>query len=93
MDGSERATSPSDDVRAGWETNAEWSDAHSKEGKDFHRPLRALLEPFFRSGSVLDGLEQTSFTDPSEPRGPLSWDRCPEIPPVIVARRRPPRRR
>jgi len=52
----------------------------------FHRPLQALFEPFFRNGFVLDGLEETAFVDPTNARGPLSWDRYPEIPPVLVVR-------
>ena len=59
----------------------------------FHRPLHALLEPFLRNGLVLDGLEETAFTDPSNARGPLSWDHYPEIPPVLVVRLRPALRR
>ena len=52
----------------------------------FHRPLHVLFEPFFRNGFVLDGLEETAFADPSNARGPLSWDHYPEIPPVLVVR-------
>ena len=52
----------------------------------FHRPLHALLEPFLRNGLVVDGLEETAFADPSNARGPLSWDHYPEIPPVLVVR-------
>jgi len=59
----------------------------------FHRPLHALLEPFLRNGLVLDGLEETAFTAPSNARGPLSWDHYPEIPPVLVVRLRPALRR
>ena len=54
----------------------------------FHRPLHVLLEPFLRNGLVLDGLEETAFTDPANARGPLSWDHYPEIPPVLVVRLR-----
>jgi 2-polyprenyl-3-methyl-5-hydroxy-6-metoxy-1,4-benzoquinol methylase len=54
----------------------------------FHRPLHVLLAPFFRNGLVVDGLEETAFTDPSNARGPLSWDHYPEIPPVLVVRLR-----
>jgi 2-polyprenyl-3-methyl-5-hydroxy-6-metoxy-1,4-benzoquinol methylase len=54
----------------------------------FHRPLHVLLAPFFRNGLVVDGLEETAFTDPSNARGPLSWDHYPEIPPVFVVRLR-----
>lgn len=50
----------------------------------FHRPLHALLAPFLRNGLVVDGLEEAAFTDPSNARGPLSWDHYPEIPPVLV---------
>ena len=56
----------------------------------FHRPLRALLEPFLRHGLVVDGLDETAFTDPSNARTPLSWDHYPEIPPVLVVRLRRP---
>ena len=59
----------------------------------FHRPLHVLFEPFFRNGFVLDGLEETAFADPSNARGPLSWDHYPEIPPVLVVRLRPALRR
>jgi 2-polyprenyl-3-methyl-5-hydroxy-6-metoxy-1,4-benzoquinol methylase len=54
----------------------------------FHRPLHALLEPFFRNGLVVDDLEETAFTDSSNARGPLCWDHYPEIPPVLVVRLR-----
>ncbi len=54
----------------------------------FHRPLHLLLEPFLRHGLAVDGLEETAFTDPSNARGPLSWDHYPEIPPVLVVRLR-----
>ncbi len=56
----------------------------------FHRPLHGLLAPFFRNGFVVDGLEETAFTDPSAARTPLSWDHYPEIPPVLVVRLRVP---
>jgi len=54
----------------------------------FHRPLHLLIEPFLRNGFVLDGLEETAFTDPSNARAPLSWGHFPEIPPVLVVRLR-----
>ena len=54
----------------------------------FHRPLHVLLAPFLRNNLVVDGLEETAFTDPSNARGPLSWDHYPEIPPVLVVRLR-----
>jgi len=54
----------------------------------FHRPMQVLLEPFLRSGLVVDGLEETAFTDASAARGPLSWDHFAEIPPVLIVRLR-----
>jgi len=54
----------------------------------FHRPLQVLLEPFLRNGLVVDGLEETAFTDASAARGPLSWDHFAEIPPVLIVRLR-----
>ena len=54
----------------------------------FHRPLSLLLEPFFRHGLAVDGLEETAFSDPSNARDPLSWDHYSEIPPVLVVRLR-----
>jgi len=57
----------------------------------FHRPLRTLLDPFFRNRFVVDGLEETAFTDSSNARGPLAWNHDPEIPPVLAVRLRGPR--
>ncbi|GAG19398.1 unnamed protein product, partial [marine sediment metagenome] len=54
----------------------------------FHRPLHVLLALFLRNGFVIDGLEETAFTDSSKARGPLSWDHYPEIPPVLLVRLR-----
>ena len=54
----------------------------------FHRPLHRLLEPFLRHGLVVDGLEETAFTDSANARTPLSWDHYPEIPAVLVVKLR-----
>ena len=59
----------------------------------FHRPLQVLLGTAFDAGFVLDGLEERSFP-PDSPGGSdlLSWGgNFSEIPPVLVARLRPPR--
>lgn len=54
----------------------------------FHRPLEFLLGEAFRSGFVLDGLEEPTFPpDHESGRTALSWGgRFHEIPPVLVAR-------
>lgn len=54
----------------------------------FDRPLEVLLEAAFKSGFVLDGLEERAFP-PDHPPGrfPLAWSgHYSEIPPVLVAR-------
>jgi 2-polyprenyl-3-methyl-5-hydroxy-6-metoxy-1,4-benzoquinol methylase len=60
----------------------------------FHRPLEGLLGLGFDAGFVLDGLEERAFP-PHHPstRDYLSWGaNFSEIPPVLVARMRLPRR-
>lgn len=54
----------------------------------FHRPLHALLRPFFDHGFVLDGLEERAFDPKDDERPRLTWESFPEIPPVLVARLR-----
>ncbi len=50
----------------------------------FHRPLGALLAPFFAAGFVLDGIEE-----PVSPHGEEGrWSSQSELPPVLVARMR-----
>ena len=50
----------------------------------FHRPLGALLAPFFAAGLVLDGIEE-----PVSPHGEEGrWSSQSELPPVLVARMR-----
>ena len=58
----------------------------------FHRPLQVLLGAGFRSGFVLDGLEERAFpADHASGREGLSWGASfNEIPPVLVARLRLP---
>ena len=53
----------------------------------FHRPLHALLRPFFSQGFLLDGLEERAFEPTDEPPR-LTWNSFPEIPPVLVLRLR-----
>jgi 2-polyprenyl-3-methyl-5-hydroxy-6-metoxy-1,4-benzoquinol methylase len=54
----------------------------------FHRPLQVLLGACFRSGFVLDGLEEPAFPQDHPPaRTPLSWGaNFHQIPPVLVVR-------
>ena len=57
----------------------------------FHRPLEALLGAGFRTGFVVDALEERAFApsdDPAQNR-PLNWSSAySEIPPVMVVRMR-----
>ncbi len=56
----------------------------------FHRSLSLLFATCFRSGFVLDGLEEPAFDAPVNPqRRALSWENFAGIPPVLVARARP----
>jgi SAM-dependent methyltransferase len=58
----------------------------------FHRPLGALLEPFFRAGLVLDALAEPTFgPDVPAPR-PMSWVAIRDIPMALAGRLRPPSR-
>mgnify|MGYP000487828963 CR=1 FL=1 len=52
----------------------------------FHRPLQDLLGPFLRQGLVLTALKEKAFEDASRAATPLSWDRFPECPPLLVVR-------
>jgi 2-polyprenyl-3-methyl-5-hydroxy-6-metoxy-1,4-benzoquinol methylase len=54
----------------------------------FHRPLSVLLEPCFRSGFVLDRLEEPIFDMQVQGRRPFSWVNFKEIPPVLAVRLR-----
>ncbi len=54
----------------------------------FHRPLSVLFGAFFRTGFVLDALEEPTFPPEAVPDRSLSWNNFPEIPPVLVARMR-----
>lgn len=53
----------------------------------FHRPLGAVLEPFFAAGLVLDGLAEPTLPEPN-PDNELSWSNYPEFPPLLFARLR-----
>jgi 2-polyprenyl-3-methyl-5-hydroxy-6-metoxy-1,4-benzoquinol methylase len=56
----------------------------------FHRSLSLLFATCFRTGYVLDGLEEPAFDAPVDPqRRALSWENFAGIPPVLVARVRP----
>lgn len=52
----------------------------------FHRALQDLLGPFLRHGLVVTALQEKAFNDASQAATPLSWDRFPECPPVLVVR-------
>ncbi len=58
----------------------------------FHRPLQDLLAACFKTGFVLDGLEEPAFPPDHPPgRNPLGWSgKYSEIPPVLAARLRLP---
>jgi SAM-dependent methyltransferase len=58
----------------------------------FPRTLTELLTPFFEEGWVVDGLEENAYPPGMEtPERPFAWRNLPAIPPVLVARLRPPR--
>lgn len=52
----------------------------------FHRPLSVLLQPAFRAGWLIDGLEEPVFPPETEGRRPFSWENFKEIPPVLAVR-------
>ena len=56
----------------------------------FHRPLQALLEPFFAAGFALDGLREPAFAAPGGVDGALRYSGgvAGQIPPILVARLR-----
>lgn len=54
----------------------------------FHRTISTLFSACFRSGFVLDGIEEPVFDRSAEPSRPFSWANYREIPPVLVARLR-----
>ncbi|MBI5030287.1 MAG: class I SAM-dependent methyltransferase [Chloroflexi bacterium] len=54
----------------------------------FHRPLNVLFGACFRTGFVIDALEEPTFESSVNPNRPLSWDNYREIPPVLIARLR-----
>lgn len=56
----------------------------------FHRPLHLLLQPAFRAGWLIDGLEEPTFPPEKEGRRPFSWENFKEIPPVLAVRCRRP---
>lgn len=56
----------------------------------FHRPLNLLLQPAFRAGWLIDGLEEPIFPPEKEGRRPFSWETFKEIPPVLAVRCRRP---
>jgi 2-polyprenyl-3-methyl-5-hydroxy-6-metoxy-1,4-benzoquinol methylase len=57
----------------------------------FHRPLHALLAPFFGVGFVLDALEEAAFPPDNRPDKMASWGgNYSEFPPALVVRLRNP---
>lgn len=52
----------------------------------FHRTISTLFSACFRSGFVLDGIEEPVFDRSAEPDRPFSWANYHDIPPVLVAR-------
>ncbi|MBI2852043.1 MAG: methyltransferase domain-containing protein [Chloroflexi bacterium] len=54
----------------------------------FHRSISLLFNACFRYGFVLDGIEEPVFPEDFTGRSdnPLSFDRMPLVPPVLVAR-------
>lgn len=60
----------------------------------FDRPLHVLFNACFRTGMVLDGLEEPAFNHPHDGSRagtmPVSWAYYKEIPPVLVVRLRIP---
>ena len=65
----------------------------------FHRPLSVLLDPAFRAGFAVEGVEEPVFDEPfgraqdipHESSRPFSWSNYPEIPPVLAVRLRLPK--
>jgi SAM-dependent methyltransferase len=54
----------------------------------FDRPLHALFLPFFKTGFMIDGLEEPAFRREGEAQRPISWMNYREIPPVLAVRMR-----
>lgn len=54
----------------------------------FHRTLSELLNPCFKAGFVLDGMEEPVFSEETPTRRLLSWANFREIPPALVVRLR-----
>jgi 2-polyprenyl-3-methyl-5-hydroxy-6-metoxy-1,4-benzoquinol methylase len=54
----------------------------------FHRPISELFGACFKSGFMLDGMEEPTFESGSPAKHALSWSNYPEIPPVLAARMR-----
>jgi 2-polyprenyl-3-methyl-5-hydroxy-6-metoxy-1,4-benzoquinol methylase len=53
----------------------------------FDRPISALFSTCFKSGFVLDGIEEPTFRESAED-GRANWSNITQIPPVLVARMR-----
>lgn len=52
----------------------------------FHRPLEALLDPFFRAGFAINALEEAAFPPGHEP-DKMGWSgNYSEFPPVLIVR-------
>ncbi len=54
----------------------------------FHRPLSLIFGTAFRSGLVVDGLEEPVLPEPQKNVNPISWSAKREIPPILAVRMR-----
>jgi SAM-dependent methyltransferase len=56
----------------------------------FHRPLSAIFAACSSGGFAVDGLEEPAYPPESvREKNPFSWQKRPEIPPIIVIRATP----
>lgn len=49
------------------------------------RPISVLFNACFRTGFVMDGIEEPSFDEDADAERPFSWSNFTDIPPVLVA--------
>jgi 2-polyprenyl-3-methyl-5-hydroxy-6-metoxy-1,4-benzoquinol methylase len=54
----------------------------------FHRTLQELFSACFRSGFVLDGIEEPAYEEDAPLESGLGWSSYSQFPPVLVARMR-----
>lgn len=55
----------------------------------FHRPMSMLFSECFKTGFIIDGLEEPGFPRLEKRKPGVRWDDMPDIPPVMVVRMRP----